>query len=158
MKFKFGYGGLLLVGSVYLLYAVIAKIMADISYFTAEGFVLEYFYETLPLMVIGWVQMLIYLTVAIMLLIASIKRVSTKFFLITAGVWYVAQLVGVIALSIYKNTAYTTLPYSVIPLFIVATNIYCTKNKYSTPYIPLLSWCKAQIINILKKNRISMSE
>ena len=76
MKFKFGYGGLLLVGSVYLLYAVIAKIMADISYFTGEGFVLEYFYETLPLMVIGWVQMLIYLTVAIMLLIASIKRVS----------------------------------------------------------------------------------
>ena len=122
MKFKFGYGGLLLVGSVYLLYAVIAKIMADISYFTGEGFVLEYFYETLPLMVIGWVQMLIYLTVAIMLLIASIKRVSTKFFLITAGVWYVAQLVGVVALSIYKNTAYTTLPYSVIPLFIVATN------------------------------------
>ena len=105
MKFKFGYGGLLLVGSVYLLYAVIAKIMADISYFTGEGFVLEYFYETLPLMVIGWVQMLIYLTVAIMLLIASIKRVSTKFFLITAGVWYVAQLVGVVALSIYKNTA-----------------------------------------------------
>ena len=88
MKFKFGYGGLLLVGSVYLLYAVIAKIMADISYFTGEGFVLEYFYETLPLMVIGWVQMLIYLTVAIMLLIASIKRVSTKFFLITAyGMW-----------------------------------------------------------------------
>ena len=59
MKFKFGYGGLLLVGSVYLLYAVIAKIMADISYFTGEGFVLEYFYETLALMVIGWVQMLI---------------------------------------------------------------------------------------------------
>ena len=93
-----------------------------------------------------------------MLLIASIKRVSTKFFLITASVWYVAQLVGVVALSIYKNTAYTTLPYSVIPLFIVATNIYCTKNKYSIPYIPLLSWCKVQIINILKKNRISMSE